>query len=230
LAKVTSFRQKRARRELRIVAATIVACLALAFAVFAGVFGPAYHAYFTYAPCEGDILFQSLPRNRLVNAIEGATNSPYSHCGIVSKQNGNWLVYEALDGVEATPLKDFIFRGRNYGFAVFRLKPVYQSHIPKTVENVKSYLGRPYDVRYRMDDEKIYCTELIFKAYKDAAGKPLGNLVRLGDLNWRPFRDTIQHFEGGPVPLDREMITPKHMADARQLHPVFNYGISVTDQ
>jgi hypothetical protein len=145
----------------------------------------------------------------------------------VSNQNGNWLVYEALDGVEATPLKEFIFRGRNHGFAVFRLKPAHQDHVSKTVENVRSYLGRPYDARYRMDDEKIYCTELIFKAYQDASGEQLGKLVCLSDLNWRPFQDTIQHFEGGPVPLDREMTTPKDMAHASQLQPVFSYRISV---
>ena len=38
-----------------------------------------------YMPRDGDVVFQSLPHNPLVNAIEGATNSRFSHCGIVAR-------------------------------------------------------------------------------------------------------------------------------------------------
>ncbi len=189
-------------------------------------FGPAYVAYWSYSPQEGDILFQSLPHSRLVNAIEGVSESPYSHCGIVAKEDGAWVVYEAFHQVEVTPLKEFLFRGRNQGFAVYRLKEKYRQHIPDTLRNAKKYLGRPYDVRYRMDDECIYCSELIYKAYRDSTGEELGSLARLGDLPWRPHEKTIIHFEGGPVPLDREIVTPKQMSLADQLELVFVHGIS----
>ncbi|MBM4074579.1 MAG: hypothetical protein FJ267_02895 [Planctomycetes bacterium] len=189
-------------------------------------YGPAYVAYWNYTPQEGDILFQSLPRSQLVNAIEGVSESPYSHCGIATKQNGKWVVYEAFRNVEVTPLKEFVFRGRNHGFAVYRFKSDYQKFIPATIENAKNYLGRPYDVRYRMDDDRIYCSELIYKAYRESSGQQLGKLVRLGDLNWHPFDETIRYFEGGPVPLDREMITPKDMAEANQLELVFAHKIA----
>lgn len=105
--------------------------------------GPAYIAYWKYSPREGDIVFQSLPHSRLVDAIEGVTESPYSHCAIVAKQNGKWVVFEAFHNVEVTPLRTFIFRGRNLGFAVYRLKSEYQKHAANTIENVKTYLGRP---------------------------------------------------------------------------------------
>ena len=213
-------------QERRIFVVTLAVCALLATSVFASVCGPAYVAYWNYSPLEGDILFQSLPHSRLVNAIEGVSQSPYSHCGIVSKQNGKWVVYEAYENVEATPLKEFIFRGRNQGFAVYRFKSNYQQYIPVTIKGVKTFLGRPYDVRYRMDDDRIYCTELIYKAYHQSSGQQLGKLVRLGDLDWRPFENTIKHFERGPVPLDREMITPMHMAQASQLEIVFAHEIA----
>lgn len=183
-------------------------------------FGPAYVAYWRYAPQEGDILFQSLPHSRLVNAIEGVSQSPYSHCGIVAKENGAWVVVEAYRKVEVTPLREFVFRGRDQRFTAYRLKDANQKHIPETLANAKKFLGRPYDVRYRMDDEAIYCSELIYKAYREASGEELGKLVRLGDLPWKPFESTIQHFEQGPVPLEREMITPRGMAEAEQLELV----------
>ena len=77
-----------------------------------------------------------------------------------------------------------------------------------------------------MDDDQIYCTELIYKAFRDASGgQELGPLVRIGDLNWQPYEDTIKHYEGGPVPHDRRMITPKDMAEAEQLDRVFAHRL-----
>ena len=40
-----------------------------------------------YQPREGDIIFQSLPKMDLVLAIEGCTESKFSHCGVVIKDN-----------------------------------------------------------------------------------------------------------------------------------------------
>jgi hypothetical protein len=134
---------------------SIALALLTALGLFAWMYGPAYWAYWSYAPQEGDILFQSLPRSPLTNAIEGTTNSPYSHCGMVAQVDGEWVVYEAFRGVEATPLREFLFRGRNQGFAVYRLKPEFQQHLPATKAALAAFVGRPYDSRYRWDDEAI---------------------------------------------------------------------------
>ncbi len=216
------------RRDWLVVGGILVAMLLVVLAALAYAFGPACVACWDYQPREGDVVFQSLPHSRLVNAIEGATQSAYSHCGVVGKQDGRWVVYEAYDGVVATPLREFLFRGRNQGFAVYRLKEDRQRYVPAMLKCVQSYLGRPYDVRYRFDDEAIYCSELIFKAYRTATGgEELGAVVKFGDLNWKPFEETVRHYEPGPVPLDREMITPKDLALASQLDLVFSHAIQV---
>lgn len=215
-------------RERRIIVAVLVACAVPVIAALAFVYGPVLYAVWSYAPQEGDVTFQSLPRSPVVVSIEGSTKCAFSHCGIVARRDGKWIVYEALQGVSETPLREFLFRGRNHGFAVYRLKDVHQPHIPATLEKARDYLGRPYDIRYRLDDEKIYCSELIYKAYRDATdGEELGQLVRLGDLDWQPYAKLIERFEKGPVPLDREMITPKDLALAEQLEPVIAFGIDV---
>jgi len=181
-----------------------------------------------YEPQEGDVIFQSLPHGPVVWAIEGVTKSPYSHCGIVAKKNGQWIVYEAYDGVAATPLKTFLFRGRGGGFVVYRLRDEYREHIPQTLKCCEDYLGRPYDIRYRLDDEKIYCSELIYKAYRDAtSGQQLGELMKFGDMNWQPYEALIKKIEGGEVPVDREMITPVDLAKAPQLEPAFSHNLKV---
>jgi hypothetical protein len=174
-----------------------------------------------YAPQEGDIIFQSLPHVDLVDAIEGITGSPYSHCGVVAKENGTWLVIESIFDVHETPLASWARRGRWGRFAVYRLKPEYRSHIPEFIEELHAFLGLPYDYRYRMDDESIYCSELVWKAWKNATGEELGTLVKLGDMNWKPFEQTIRKYEDGPPPLDRGIISPRRLSEAKQIEKVY---------
>jgi len=181
-----------------------------------------------YQPQDGDVIFQSLPHGPVVWAIEGVTGSPYSHCGIVAKVDDQWIVYEAYRGVSATPLNTFLTRGRGGGFAVYRLRDECSEHIPSTLACCRLHLGKPYDIRYRLDDEKIYCSELIYKAYLDAThGQQLGDLVKFGDMNWQPYELLIRQIEGGEVPVDREMITPANLARAPQLEPVFSHNLKV---
>lgn len=181
-----------------------------------------------YEPREGDVIFQSLPHGPVVWAIEGVTHSPYSHCGIVGREGGRWIVYEAIGHVRVTPLPEYLARGRGGGFAVYRLRDEFAAHIPATLECCRGYLGRPYDIRYRLDDEAIYCSELIYKAFRDATqGQELGALSRFGDMDWGAYEALIRRIEGGPVPVDRLMITPVGLARAPQLVPIFGHNLPV---
>ena len=181
-----------------------------------------------YGPRVGDVIFQSSETNVLIEMIEGSTGSHYSHCGIVDQVDGQWIVYEAADTVSATPLEAFIDRGRGDGFAAYRLNPAYHEDIPTIIQLTKTYLGRPYDFRYRMDDEHIYCSELISKAFWRSTGETLGKPVRLGDLDWAPYEPLIRELEGGPPPLDREIITPIDLALAEQFEMVHARDFEVT--
>ncbi len=50
----------------------------------------------------------------------------------------------------------------------------------------------------------------------------LGKVVKLGDLKWERYKPVIEAIEGrGNLPLDREMITPRDMAEAKQLEKVY---------
>lgn len=200
-----------------------------AFVIFLAVgvgweFLPPAIDYLKYEPKDGDVVFQSLSRSPLTNTIEGATHSPYSHCGLVVEENGRWYVYEALGNVNRTSLRSWFFRSRDRCFAAFRLDDDHQQHVPKMIEYVRKCQGLPYDMRYRMDDESIYCSELVFKAYRHATGEGLGKLVKLGDLDWKPYRAIIEQLEGGPAPTDREMITPRDLAKAEELKLVMKTG------
>src|SRR5688572_10537775 len=86
-----------------------------------------------YEPKEGDIVFQSLPNPPgldLVDAIEGSTGSPYSHCGMVVREGTRWKVIEAIGPVQQIPLEQWIARGREKAVWAYRLDAASQKHVP----------------------------------------------------------------------------------------------------
>lgn len=179
-----------------------------------------------YSPKEGDIVFQSLPLfSDLVRAIEGASGSIYSHCGVVINVKGKWYVKEALGDVHNTELYAWLKRGRGYRVDVYRLKEQYSGTVQPFIAALNKYNYRLYDIRYKLEDEELYCSELVYRAYKDATGQELGKLVKLGDMNWQPYKSTIEKYEQGPVPLERKMITPKNLSEAEQLYHVQSIGV-----
>lgn len=174
-----------------------------------------------YTPMEGDVVFQSLPNPPgidLIDTIEGATGSVYSHCGMVLQHEGRWCVIEAIGPVQIIPLEQWRDRGRGRKMWVYRVTEPNRAHIPAALKAMKEDLGKPYDIRYRLDAEAIYCSELIYRGWKAAAGTDMGKTVKLRELNWQPYRSVIVRIERSQdIPLDREIITPRDLALAPQL-------------
>ncbi len=170
-----------------------------------------------YAAREGDLVFQSLPHVPLVDAIEGVTHSRISHCGIVAKAGEGWVVIEAMGSVKETSLGAWIDQGRDLTFVVCRLNDSFSDAMPEIIKAARSYLGRPYDAHYSFDDKRIYCSELIYKAIKKATGKSVGEIKKLGDLDWKPYEQFIRSMEGGKLPLERTMVTPIDLMQAPEL-------------
>ncbi|HZF99362.1 MAG TPA: YiiX/YebB-like N1pC/P60 family cysteine hydrolase, partial [Chitinophagales bacterium] len=60
----------------------------------------------THALRDGDIVFNT-SNSTQSRAIQYATKSSYSHCGIVFFENGKPFVYEAVQPVSKTPLSEW---------------------------------------------------------------------------------------------------------------------------
>ena len=175
-----------------------------------------------YSPREGDVVFQSLPRGDLVDAIEGITGSPFSHCGVVMKNaDGRWVVHEAIGVVRETPLYLWIVRGRGARVDAWRWRHIGSKDPAALRAALRRYSGKNYDFRYAPGDDEIYCSELVFKAYRDAYGVELGVWEKLGDLNWKPSEAFIREMEDGALPLERPMITPVGVTRSPELAKVY---------
>lgn len=113
-----------------------------------------------YTPKDGDIIFQS-SKSFQSTAIKIGTVSKYSHCGIIVMRNDKPYVLEAHKGVELTPLNKWIDRGVlcNH-YKIMRLKDAKKLKINYT-------LGIPYDLDFRFNNGKYYCSELVWDIYKD---------------------------------------------------------------
>lgn len=111
---------------------------------------------------EGDVVFRGTGWG-----VASLTLSKWTHCGVLHNENGQWVVIEANQGVEKTPLKEW--RKFPYIFKVKRARTrMDEAQLKKISSKAGSYLGRRYDNAYRWSDEKLYCSELVWKAYHSA--------------------------------------------------------------
>ena len=63
---------------------------------------------------DGDLIFQTSLSGQS-RAIQEATGSKYSHCGIIYRDGCDYFVYEAVQPVKSTPLAQWIARGKGGG-------------------------------------------------------------------------------------------------------------------
>jgi len=192
------------RYILRAVVATLLATLACsAMAVV-----PALQ--------DGDLIFQT-SRSAQSLAIQRATASRYSHMGVVVWRNGKPFVFEAVKTVRLTPLPQWIARGDGGHFVVKRLKQALDAKSrAKLAHEAAAFVGRPYDLTFEWSDERIYCSELVWKLYERALGIRIGALQRLRDfkLDDPAVRSKLIERYGNKVPLDEPVISPAAMFES----------------
>lgn len=112
---------------------------------------------------EGDVIFQT-SKSQQSSLIQIATRSKITHCGIIVMKDGKPYVLETLKTLVLTPLDEFISRGEDGRYWLKRSEK----------ENIKikygNYLGIPYDLAFKFDNAKFYCSELIYDIYKNQLG------------------------------------------------------------
>lgn len=125
---------------------------------------------------QGDILFKEYPSDSsFTDAVVSATSSidqyRFSHVGVVTMHDSCVYVAEAVfSGVKETPLDSFLLTARLV--LATRLKAPYQQSIEPAILRIKALLGKPYDREFLPDNDKYYCSELIYETFL-IDGKPI---------------------------------------------------------
>jgi uncharacterized protein YycO len=174
---------------------------------------------------DGDLIFQTSLSGQS-KAIQLATNSKYSHCGIIYSDNGQFYVFEAVQPVKTTPLDKWIARGENGHYVIKRLKNADQVLTAETLQKMKregeKFKGKNYDLTFEWSDEKIYCSELIWKVYQRATGIEIGQLEKLSDfdLTNEAVKKKMKERYGDKIPMDEIVISPAAIFDSELLTTV----------
>ncbi|MBN8222937.1 MAG: YiiX family permuted papain-like enzyme [Spirochaetes bacterium] len=173
----------------------------------------------------GDIIFQET-RSGQAEAIKRATASPYSHVGIIYFEKGKAFVFEATEPVKATALPAFIAHGVGKKYIVKRLKSAATVLTPDIEKKMRAiamkHKGKHYDWVFGWSDDKIYCSELVWKIYKDGAGIELAQPKRLGDFNLKDpvVEKKLKERYGKKIPYDEPMVSPGQLFESPLLETV----------
>jgi uncharacterized protein YycO len=165
----------------------------------------------------GDVVFQTSTSSRSV-LIRQVTQSPYSHVGLVEVAKDGVFVIEAVQPVSRTPLEVWRKRGDGARVTVLRAKRLDADSLRKVVSAAKKELGKPYDARYRWDDEKLYCSELVAKAFERGAGVEVGERQLVKSLQLAPEVIALGPKLG--IDLEQTLLTPASIATDPQFEVV----------
>ena len=106
-----------------------------------------------YQPRNGDIVFQTSTSSQSL-AIQLATDSPYSHMGIVYLRDGEPYVFEAVQPVKLTALAAWIERGERGRFVAKRLRNADSVLTPAALQRMRTVgealAGKDYDLAFRV--------------------------------------------------------------------------------
>jgi hypothetical protein len=176
---------------------------------------------------EGDMIFQT-SESKQCEAIRIATNSKFSHCGIVFIEKGKKYVFEAVQPVKYTPIEAWITHGKESHFVVTRLKNAATLLNPETLQKMKTYgnqlKNKDYDLYFEWSDDKIYCSELVWKIYKNGAGIELCPLQKLKDFNLKNPKVQVLLTEryGNIIPLEENVVAPSSLENSKIVTTIMN--------
>ncbi|HXC06775.1 MAG TPA: YiiX family permuted papain-like enzyme [Bacteroidia bacterium] len=177
---------------------------------------------------DGDIIFQS-SRSAQSQAIQLATHSKYSHCGLIFKldsgSKNSYYVLEAVQPVKWTSLETWISHGEGGHYVVKRCMsdpPLPPSMLQELKTTGEQYLGKNYDLYFGWGDDRMYCSELVWKVYHQVTGLEIGRLQQLKDFDLSSpiVQKKLKERYGDKIPLNDTVISPASIFDSGLLEAV----------
>lgn len=171
-----------------------------------------------YTPQQGDVIFHVSESSQSA-AIQLGTWSRYSHCGLIIMKNGKPYVLEAENGVELTPIRQWLKRGKlGHHYRVMRLKDEQKLNLPYQ-------LGGRYDRAFRFNNDKYYCSELVWELY----GKNSINLCTpkaLQDYHFLYLPMVQKHINSRGFTMEQKVVAPVDIVKSNKLKTVsYGYGM-----
>lgn len=169
--------------------------------------------------------------NAIVDATRTEMDVQYDHVAIYTLVDNIPSVIEAnpKDGVVCRSLDNFLDDAINInsGKGVIAMRVTESINIKDAIERAHQFIGQPYDWSYLPNNDRIYCSELIYECYRNNDGTPL---FEAKPMNFRDRSGNIPTFwlelfrnNGETIPEGVLGTNPNEMFLEPSLKEVYSY-------
>ncbi len=175
----------------------------------------------------GDLIFVGAETEELSGAISRVTKiseqTNFDHVGFIEKTTDSIFVLHASTkgGSKREEIHHFYTSQteNNNKIVIYRLKNEYQSTIPKAIAKAKTMLGKPYNWLYILNDDELYCSDFVERAFRD------DKIFELIPMNFKnketgmidDFWIDFYRKKGKEVPQDEPGTNPNQLATSKKL-------------
>lgn len=176
-----------------------------------------------------DLVFVGAENSAFSQAIKSATakgGTDYTHMGIVEVAKNGVFIIEAtsINGVVRTAWADFAKANEGRGMNVMRLKKGIKFNAKAIIARAKGFLGQAYDWNFLPDNDKMYCSELVYEAYVDEKGERIfeAKPMNFYDENGKLPEFWVENFKklGAKVPQGVLGTNPNDMSKSAKIELV----------
>ncbi len=153
---------------------------------------------------DGDILFRygksykpyEIFTSRLIAGIE---DNRFSHDGVAHWEGDAVYIYDAEpepQGIRKVPFEFWMLDTADESLVIKRLRPEFRECIPQAIAYCEDVWQRqvPFDSDLKPDDDKLYCSEMIEKAYRSGGvvlSQPLTIRCMPHYKRWLPIKPLV---------------------------------------
>lgn len=181
---------------------------------------------------EGDLVFQDLDCGPLCDAIEAVTEGykgrDFSHVAIIIKENNRLRAIEAIGTEVRTISIDSLFlrTPSKNKYLVMRLNDEYQYLSKNISKNSLEYIGKKYDDRFIMNNDSLYCSELVYEVFNSSIKN--GTIFHLQEMTYKEpgtnkfFQAWVDYYKSlnSSIPEGLPGINPGLISRSAYLHIV----------
>lgn len=169
----------------------------------------------------GDIIFQGNDAGQGL-AVKLATGSKFSHVGMIWIKGTETYVLEAVEPVKLTPIDQWIKNGDKGYYEVLRTKTPLKTSaaVNNKLDSLASiYLTKHYDIYFGWEDDVLYCSELVWKLYKEVYGIELSELRKMKSFNLESpqVKKILKQRYGNNIPLEQWVVAPEDIYTSKYL-------------
>ena len=128
--------------------------------------------------------------------------------------------------IKFTNVDVWISHGKDNKYVLKRLISAETKLSSMVIEKMKlygkSFLNKDYDVYFSWNDNEIYCSELVWKIYKNAANFELCQTAKLKSfqLDDPKVKLILKQRYGNAIPLDEAVVAPSQLVESKILKTI----------